>query len=299
MKKITIKIFPFLVGVISLTSCVKEADMNIDPGKTNSVIEFANTGDNQAGNTSEFPRFYTDLGSIGDGESASFNVNVNYAGGAEAPEDITVNLAIDAKSLETYNTEDGTDYVVPATSIFSIPSSVVIKKGTRLTQVQAKITRTSDFDFGLSYALPVKIASVSSGTISGNFGTAIYSFGVRNQYDGHYSIKGYTLRSGDAVKTGNFTDSRGIDLATVGSTSNQFGQLQPWADLTGVGVGYPVIAVNADNSVTLTSSGGIANAPGYNSHYDPTSKTYFISFTWGAGPSARLATDTLTYIGPR
>jgi len=299
MKKISLNIIA-LSGVLFLGSCVKKADMVMDPSKSNSVIQFANTGDNLAGTTVDYPRFYTDLGSIGPDESASFNVNVNYAGGFEAPEDITVNLAVDETALETYNTQDGTDYVVPAASIFSFPSSVIIKKGTRVTQVQATIKRTADFDFGLAYALPLKIASVSTGTISGNFGTAIYSFGVRNQYDGIYSANGYVLREGDNVLSGNFKNIQ-RPLSTTGANSNTFAQVWSTGGAVGGIDGLTLTVDPATNKVTVTSTANpaVKNLSTYDNRYDPATKTYFVSFYWGSGPTNRAATDTLTYVGPR
>ena len=299
MKHTIIKTLPFLAAMLSFTACLKKDSMNIDPDTAGSVILLAATGNNQATSSSQYFRYYTDLGSIAAGDSAHFNVNVSYSGGAVAPTDITVNLVLDDAALTTYNSEDGVSYVIPPASAYRLPSTVVIKAGTQLTQVQATVIRSADYDFSQSYGLPIKIASASTGVISTNLSTSIYSFGVRNQYDGHYSLKGYTLRSGDAAKTGNFTDAGGMDLVTVGSNSLTFADLQPWADLTGVGIGNPVVAVNPDNSVTINSSGGAKNNPGYTSVYDPGTKTFYISFTWGAGPSARLATDTLTYISAR
>jgi len=59
------------------------------------------------------------------------------------------------------------------------------------------------------------------------------------------------------------------------------------------------LTIDGSNNVTITSAGGAYNNPGYTSVYDPGTKTFFISFTWGAGPSSRLSTDTLSYLGPR
>ena len=302
MKKSIINTLLFLPAVLAgLSSCLKENEgtvLNVDKG--NQVVEFANTGDNFAAVTSKYPNFYTDLGSLAVGDQATFNLNLQYAGSEKASSDITVALAIDEEALTLYNTQNGTTYEVPPASVFSFPASVIIKQGTNMTQVKATVTRSVDYDFGAAYALPLKIVSATAGTISQNFGKAVFSFGVRNAYDGHYSLKGYTLRAGDAAKTGNFTDSHGIDLATVGATTLQFGSLQVWADLTGVGIGNPILNVNAaDNKVSISSSGGAYNAPGYDSRYDPASKTFYISFSWGAGPAARLATDTLTYVRER
>jgi hypothetical protein len=301
MKHLKIKTILASAAVLSLVSCLKENEMTVmSPDNGKAVIEFANTGNNYAIAASTYPNFYTDLGSLNDGESAKFNINVRYSGAGTAPEDITVNLALDDATLAQFNDENGTDHIIPPTSVFTFPSTVVIKKGTNQSTVEATVTRSADYDFSSSYGLPIVVKTVSSGTrVSSNFGKAVYTFGVRNIFDGHYSIKGYTLRAGDAAKTGNFTDPNGMDLQTVGATANQFGTLQVWADLTGVGIGNPVLQVNADNTVTISSPAGATNAPGYESRYDPSTKTFYISMTWGAGPSARLATDTLTYEGPR
>lgn len=176
--------------VLSFTSCVKQADMNIDPSKSTNVVEFANTGDNVAANTSQYPRFNIDLGKIASGDSATFNINLSYSGADVAPEDISIQLEINADVLSVYNTENGTDYEIPVSSIYNFPTSIVIKKGTKNTQIKVAITSNADFDFNKNYALPLKIKSASTGVISGNFGAAVYSFAARNQYDGIYTMSG-------------------------------------------------------------------------------------------------------------
>jgi hypothetical protein len=301
MKQLKIQASFFTLIILGLASCKKGA-MNIDTesGSTTNVVEFANTGENLSSATvSKYPGFYTDLGSLAAGASAKFNVNVSYSGKDVAPQDVTVNLALDTAALALYNKQNGTGYTAPPAAICTYPTTVVIKKGTHQSTIEATITNNSSFNFSVNYALPLKIAASSYGVISSNFGSAVYAFGVRNIYDGHYSLKGYTLRGGDPAKTGNFVYPAGMNLATVGGNIVQFGALQVWTDLTGVGIGYPVFTINADNTVTVASSGGAYNAPGYTSRYVPAEKTFYVSFSWGAGPSSRLATDTLTYVGPR
>jgi len=121
-----------------------------------------------------------------------------------------------------------------------------------------------------------------------------------NPYDGYYSYKGYVLRAGDPVLTGNFT---GLSMALVTSGANtvQFATSAIWGDgVSGIAAGLPILTVNADNSVTLASTTGqVYNDPNYQSRYEAASKTFFISFTWGAGPSQRLSTDTLAFTGLR
>lgn len=190
MKQLKIKSLFFLLAVVSLTSCLKKAPMNVDPsvGPAN-VVEFANTGDNVAGSLSRYPRFATDLGSMALGDTISFNVNVSFSGVDVAPQDITVTLATDTAALGAYNRDNSTSYVAPPADLYKLPTSVVIKQGTHQTTIKVVITRTNSFDFGVNYALPIKIASASVGIISGNFGKALYSFAARNSYDGVYTME--------------------------------------------------------------------------------------------------------------
>jgi Domain of unknown function (DUF1735) len=190
MKQIQIKALLLSLVIVSLSSCLKESRMNIDTSKgQKNMIEFANTGVNEAEVESLYPRFNTDLGRLESGASATFNVNINYSGMEMAPSDITVSLALDEAFLNKFNEQNETEYEIPASEIYSFPASAVIKKGTRSVQVQVKVTRTANFDFDAAYGLPLSITSASTGTISGNFGKALYSFSVRNVYDGVYKME--------------------------------------------------------------------------------------------------------------
>ncbi|MFT3824832.1 MAG: DUF1735 domain-containing protein [Chitinophagaceae bacterium] len=190
MKKLSISAVFFLAVAAGVVSCKKAPQViDLDSGTATTIVEFANTGDNVSGASSKYPRFNTDLGSVGNGKSVKFNVNVSYSGAGVAPEDITVNLAIDADALTLYNTQNASGYVAPPTAIYSFPNTVVIKKGTHQSTIEVVITNNASFDFNKNYALPLKIASASYGVISGNFGKAIYSFSARNAYDGLYTME--------------------------------------------------------------------------------------------------------------
>jgi hypothetical protein len=189
MRILSFKILAFMFMLVGFTSCLKEHNGNHNEDTAGNIVEFANTGDNVASASSKYPRFTVDLGSVGEGESVTFNLNVAYSGAEAAPQDITVNLALDQATLDLFNTQNGTDYEVPADGIVEFPSTVVIKKGTRKTTAEIKVTRTAAFDFNVNYGLPLKITSASIGTISGNFGNAVYSFAARNSYDGVYTME--------------------------------------------------------------------------------------------------------------
>ena len=173
----------------------------------------------------------------------------------------------------------------------------VIPAGRDEVTIKIRVDKTS-LGFSDTYGVGIKIES-SNAKVNDNGNSYVSTYLVKNQYDGIYSIKGYTLRAGDAPKTGNFCCQE-MGLATAGANDLEWEDLAPWADLTGIGVGVPSMSVNpTTNAVTMYNGFPIGNAPGYNSRYVPNTRTFFVSFTWGAGPSARLSTDTLTYLRPR
>ena len=206
---------------------------------------------------------------------------------------VTATFALDTAFLNSYNAANGTNYLLMPDSVYTVINgwNRTIPAGKRLDSMYVHFDFTK-LDLSNTYILPITIQSASVPIEQWNH--LMINVGVKNIYDGEYTLTGYTLRAGDGVKTGHFP-AQNMSLVTSGPTSVTFGSLQPWGDGTGVGIGNPVLQVNADNSVTVSSSGGATNAPGYNSHYDPSSLTFYVSYYWGAGPTSRLAIDTLVH----
>lgn len=311
MRQSKITMFLFSALVFSLAGCLKERDMNTDPDRgARNVIEFENTGDNVAGASSTYPRFGTDLKSMEAGQKVNFNVNVSYSGADVAPQDITVNIEIDPEALAKFNKENGTNYVVPPAAIFTLPTTAVIKKGERIGQIEVGITNNSSFDFNVSYALPLKIASTSLGIVSSNFGKAIYSFAARNIYDGVYEATG-TLTDANGLYHGDYGDPdypRIYELSTNTGNSVLFYD-QSWdyanyivinnatggAANTGI---RPVFTINqTTNAVTsiVNFVNGAAAVVGPNSKFNPSDHSFDIDWTIGRWH----VKEHLKYIGPR
>jgi hypothetical protein len=310
MKNMKIKILAVGASVLMLASCLKEATMNTDPSKATNVIELANTGDNTA--PSGLAGYYTDLGVLGSGDTANFNINVHYTGPGEAPTDIVVTLANDETSLSTYNTTNGTSLVTPPATVANYPKSVTIKRGTSQTTVKATVKLSADFDFNKAYGVPIKITAVSSGLISGNYAASVYSFGVRNKYDGVYKLKGYHTRVPYNYPYSGIT----MEMRTVGATAVGF--YWPAAGSFGhpIGVGpgsvswygasiAPVVVFDAaSNNVTnVFNQGGatpisIYTGAGSGQGRQAADKTMYIYFRYNAN-DARGFIDTLQYVGPR
>lgn len=158
----------------------------------------------------------------------------------------------------------------------------------------------NNLNLSYTYGIGFILQTASQGVISEIDKEIVVQIGLKNAYDGIYKTRGYTLRAGDPVLTGNFSNVE-IGLVTAGVYVNDFDRPQVWGDgQTGVAIGNPRITVDpATNNVTITSSGGAMNYPGYPSRYDPATKTFYLGFTWGAGPTARAAFDTMVYNRPR
>jgi hypothetical protein len=310
MKNMKIKILAVGASVLMLASCLKEATMNTDPSKATNVIELANTGDNTA--SSGLAGYYSDLGVLGAGDTSNFNINVHYTGPGEAPTDIVVTLANDETSLSTYNTTNGTSFVTPPATVLTYPKSVTIKRGTSQTTVKATVKLSADFDFNKAYGVPIKITAVSSGLISGNYAASVYSFGVRNKYDGVYTLKGYHTRVPYNYPYSGIT----MEMRTVGATAVGF--YWPAAGSFGhpIGVGpgsvswygagiAPVVVFDAaSNNVTNVFNQGSATpisiytGAGSGQGRQAADKTMYIYFRYNAN-DARGFIDTLQYVSPR
>jgi hypothetical protein len=305
-KALKIASYISILVCLFFTSCLKDDSLTLNTGLSNSVIEFGNTGSISTQPTGmAAPRYSIDLGSLSVGGEASFNVNVDYAGADKAPQDITVTIDEDESLLPIYDSAhiaDNASYIAPPADLFEngFPLTITIPKGQLFGQATIKVKLPADYDFTASYALPLKITDASTGEISRNFGAVLYSLNVRNLYDGIYDLHGTITREGDTVLSGKTSGQ--ISMTTTGPYSIQY-DYHPWHGGSSVG-GIDGLTLTVDpttNKVKVTSltNPAVTNLPSYDNHYDPTSRTFFVSYYWGTGPTNRAATDTLVYTGPR
>jgi len=212
-------------------------------------------------------------------------VPINLAAADPAPQDIHVTVTLDSTLISAYNTENGTDYAVPSSDIYTIINpEVIIPKGSHTGYVQIKF-KPSDF-IGADWALGFKITAVQEPgyTISGNLSTGITAIAVKNQYDGVYNAVGYFTHP---VYFGDYNTE--WVCATSGPSSITF-QLNVTV-LFGVNV---TLTVNADNSVDVASGDVVLDPydPAKN-YYTPADRTFHLDFGYSGG--TRHLTGTATY----
>ena len=303
-------LFLLLASSLSVTSCLKDKDF--DDGAIQSLRSRGDQRVVEMSLTATSNVNYLNIALDATPRDTTFNlIPVTLASASPAPEDIKVTVVPNTALIADYNAKNGTAHDVAPANLYTIDNPaatgggyiVTIPKGSNTGFLRIKLR--PDTYLGFDYALGFQISKIepSSYLISSNLGNGVVAIGIKNQWDGIYSIKGYALRAGDPALTGWFTD-REMPLVTSGATSVTFGTLALWGDGNSlISIGNPKLDINTavgpPHPVTITSPGGGMNAPGYNSRYVPSEKTFYISFTWGAGPAARLAIDTLTYDRPR
>ena len=320
MKSI-LKFIPVLVGVISfgLSGCLKDGDF--DKGLIQSVHS---TG------TQKIIEIKLSATSSGNFLQQSFNamnadttfdlIPVVLASGEAAPEDINVTLVQDTTLVTAYNNANGTSLVIPPAGSYTIlnPGNVVtIKKGTNVGYLRVKLN-PGNF-IGDQFAFGYKIASVSNPgyTISGNTGSGIFAFGIKNKYDGRYTLDGTLV---DLLAPANSSVPGDpypyeVQLVTTGANSvTMFIPGDGYVHLLAGGGGYgefdPVFTFdNNNNVVSVTNLYGQPSPtrgrsadidPSGINKYNPGTQTIDVKYFMKQKGTLKTTFDEhLTYIGPR
>jgi len=289
MKKNIIKVLSFILLGSTLTSCLKDDSLILDPTKTNNVVEFANPSQIVKVGTI-YPLYVLSYDYTSTLTTATVPVTVSYSGPeATAPQDITVNIAVGTEDqVNEYNEagyqDDELTFMTP--DKYKLASTtLVIKKG------ESKATTTilcdfTKFDLSEQAVLPLNITSASYGIISANFKTVLLNIGPKNIYDGVYR---YQTSAATALRPN--SDSDDAELVTSGPNSVKGHLLNYYSNE----VVYTIDPATNTVITSMTSLLPIGN-PGP-STYDPATKSFKLNWTSNGG--ARKFEETYTYIGSR
>lgn len=258
----------------------------------------------------------------------TFNLVTLHAATAQpVGEDVTVALTLDPALVTDYNTEHGTNYEAPPSSIYTMGSlTVTIPRGSR--DGYLKMTaKPSDISAG-SYALGFRIASISNPNylISENYKTVITRLSVKNRYDGVYSLRSrmedWSVPYGIANTPWTWPASFGLEMQTSSANSvNMYSVahgsfIHPALTTTGGATGFggtiPRFVFDLSNNTLINvvndaPPGGLnrtfslnPSPPQGTNKYDPATKTIYAAFILHqpGRPDLKIY-DTLTYIGPR
>lgn len=287
MKKYIYKSLALFLAVTSLTSCLKDDNLVLDPAKGHNVIEFSNPGQIVTNGT-PYPlySFSYDISS-----TPSLPITVSYSGPeATAPQDITVKFAVgDAATITAYNTATSNHYVMLGAGSYSLSASeVVIKAGTSKATFNV-LLKPGTFNLDAAEVLPLTIKSASAGIISGNFNTILVNVAAKNKYDGVYTVDA-TAPMTDATSatlTGLYPMKK-MSLITTGPNSvamydgQYFGSNYYHPILSGgtatsaYGSYSPVFTMDANGTVTgVTNYYGQPSSNGRSGQLNPTGVNKF------------------------
>jgi len=318
------------ICLVALTGCLK--DSNYDNGTTQSVRSSTaqNAVEISLTVTSNINFQFLSVNTSPNDTTVNL-IPVTLASASAAAQDIHVTLKLDANVLANYNAANGTNYVLPPTNIYTIinvGNVVTIPAGSNTGYLQVKFTPNNYLAGGLAFAF--SIASVDgSYNVSSNLSTGIVAIGIKNKYDGNYSLRIKTVGWGAYGISDNLTgdwpagsDGRSIiGLVTSGATTNTFADayrgdnLQPAfttgnAGATAFGATTPQFTfdLTTNNLVSVTNTTPddgrgrflLLNPSVTNSRYDPATKTIYAAYIMKQnGRVDQMIYDTLKYIGPR
>jgi hypothetical protein len=230
---------------------------------------------------------------------------------------LTVTVKEDPAVISAFNIANSSDLVAlpsgnytvdPANPRTGSDYTITFQPGEFSKLLKITIPNAAALDLSKRYAIGLTIVVAitgADGRVSLENRSTVVEIGLKNKWDGIYKLSGSTLRAGDAVKTGSFSPVE-MQLITTSPNSVIYGDLQVWADGTGVGINLPILTISeatSPNPVTVSASGGnpsgVTNVTAAANYYDPATKTFHLDFTWGAGVGSRRATVTLEYLRPR
>lgn len=187
MKKIINKTLVLLFATVAFSSCLKDDSDILDPRKAGAnLVDWQNPTDIAVhGSTTPLYLFTFPIVNT----PTPVTLTVSYSG-AElvAPKDVTVDISLAGQEvIDQYNTEQKKSFVLMPTSYYTLSAtSVVIPKGKKTASIVANFN-TNVIDLSKSYVLPLKLTSPNA-TVSTNFGTALFQVGVKNKFDGLYTV---------------------------------------------------------------------------------------------------------------
>jgi predicted small lipoprotein YifL len=309
------------ITTASLTSCLKDGPVNLPPGGSPPVIEFStNLFASPTSDVNSPVAVYTKSYDIA--PSVDMEVTIGYTGGAPAPQDITVNFDTEGQDkIDAYNEYSENEYELIPSTLFTLPTSAVIKKGENFAKFTVKL-KTAQFDFSKSYILPLHITSVSSGTISGNYGTILVAVGAKNKYDGIYEATGTMVDNTVPAITGRYPSTYYVNTITATKNAlfdpNFFGDYIHLILNAGATSGYgtfsPQFTFDDNGNITAVVNFKGQPAPnGRSAQLDPTGQNKYIGTPGTVGskfvvkyfmlqPGSTIRTtfdETFTFKGPR
>lgn len=195
MKHIFSKIGILLAGILFLAGCLDDEKNQLDPSGSSNIIQFKDPSNVVSASGAIYPVY---INSYILAPTVTYEIQITNGGPDDNNSDIELSLAADATALEQYNTQvttglygelpiEGDPFDLMPEELYEFPATVTIPKGQKTVTVEITFSLEL-FDFSKNYALPLRIVSASSGILSEHWSVVLLGIGVRNKYDGNYTV---------------------------------------------------------------------------------------------------------------
>jgi len=318
IKRLTYISFFFLLLATVFVSCVKKDDMykeTTDESARKEVLQLMGAG--------ELTQFARDVKPTND-TFVLIDLRRYPNTEAELNQPLTVKLQSSPTLIDDYNTANGTSLVeLPAASYTLLDdiNAVTFQPGEAIKEVKISVDQ-SQLDLSQAYALAFSVADPGVAVINSSLKDGIYNIGVKNKYDGNYTmdmtLKGwgaYGISDGPTLTWPSNVQFVTSGAASVTMTNDATGtNLQPAftsaGDITQFGATNPQFTFdpNTDQLIdvdNLTPDDGRGrdfhvNAAAGPSYYDPATKSVVAHYIMVQNGRPDQTIDiTLTYVGPR
>lgn len=219
--------------------------------------------------------------------------------------DVNITIVLAPELVTAYNTEKGTHYEVLPAAGFELATTVTVAAGKEYVSVPLKLKKNA-LDPAKTYALGAKVTTTSDPSIKlpARSKEALIGIVIRNAYDGVYQLRGSAEHPTNPDLTGRVNATE-WSLATNGATNVITSTSHPWASASGSTLPKANLTIftidPATNKVTVSDNvgAGFTNSPGYDSRYDPATKTIYAKWQYSGSGGNRVLTDTLVFLRPR
>jgi hypothetical protein len=310
MKLKSLKLFALAAAAISFfAACDKNDDGTLN-GAGQTIVKLPEGLEEKVARALDFKPGLTDV--------VLLDVRRDAPNSGELNKTLVVKIKNDPSIVAAYNAAHGSSYVaLPAAAYTVDPSNpfngtewtVTFNPGEHAKPLLIKLDPTK-LDLAQQYALGFTITDASGAKISDGQSSAMVEVGVKNKYDGKYSVVSGTVTrylspgvpANDAL-SGDLAGNPDVTMVTVGANTVEIIGLN-WAAAQGGVGGINNLRATVDpatNLVTVFALGNatLANWAGHVNRYDPATKTFYLAFRWNPATTTREYEIVLKYKGPR
>lgn len=241
---------------------------------------------------------------------------------ADLNQPLTVKLVANATLIDVYNNANGTTFVELPSNAYTLLTdinNVTFAPGQAVAEIKISVDQ-SKLDLSESYALAFSLSDAgTNAVINGSLKDALYSIGVKNKYDGYYTLDITTTGwSAYGIADGvTYTWPLDVAIITSGAASviqdQGFGTLQPAftsaGDATQFGATAPEFVfdpatdglIDVHNTIPDDGRGRkLRLNPALNSFFDPATHNIEAHYIMSQnGRPDQYIDEILSYKGPR